>query len=428
MGREERIVNEGKQKVLSMLEAGIISQEDAHRLLEALGEEEDGSAVQQPAPEPEASWEARGENKGVPTLTLYPEGMEEKLAEIFEEADIPEPPVPPVPPVPPAPPVPPVPPVPPAPPVPPVSAIPVESPEGLSYEYPGLEGVVRSLDIEWMSGSIEVYHGEGEQIRVTEYARRPLSDGEKMEASMVNGALRIAWNRSHFRWPFFKMASKRLVIELPRAVQHLETVEIGSVSASVSLANLSGGNLSVHSVSGEIIASDLQGQRISLSSTSGRIDARSLSAEDLKLSTVSGKLIGDFSAATAGIFSTSGKIEARGDVAEVLNLSSVSGSVRFEGTAGRGARVKTTSGKAGLVLRALPENLKCSSVSGELSLLIPETAEGFTAEYQTVSGGFDCGFPVTGTRERRSGMVRCGMGKARISLSTTSGGMQIEKA
>lgn len=402
-------MNEGKQKVLSMLEAGIISQEDAQRLLEALGEEEDGSAEQQPAPEPEASWEARGENKGVPTLTLYPEGMEEKLAEIFEEADVSVPPVPPVPPAP------------------PVSAIPVESPEGLSYEYPGLEGVVRSLDIEWMSGSIEVYHGEGDQIRVTEYARRPLSDGEKMEVSMVNGALRIAWNRSHFRWPFFKMASKRLVIELPRTVQHLETVEIGSVSASVSLAKLSGGNLSVHSVSGEIIASDLQGQRISLSTTSGRIDARSLSAEELKLSTVSGKLTGDFSAATAGIFSTSGKIEVRGDTAEALNLSSISGSVRFEGTAGRSARVKTTSGKAGLVLRALPENVKCSSVSGELSLLLPETGEGFTAEYQTVSGSFDCGFPVTGTQERRSGMVCCGMGKARISLSTTSGGMRIEK-
>ena len=32
-------MNEGKQKILNMLEAGIISQEDAYRLLEALGEE-----------------------------------------------------------------------------------------------------------------------------------------------------------------------------------------------------------------------------------------------------------------------------------------------------------------------------------------------------------------------------------------------------
>lgn len=414
-------MNEGKQKILNMLEAGIISQEDAYRLLEALGEETEFPEKQQADAPPEQ----REESGGVPSLTLYPEGMEEKLEKVFAEADAPE-----------APPAPEIPEIPETPPIPQASSIPfvsesspaeqtgVETP----HEYPGLGSAIRSLDVEWMSGSVEVFYGEGDQVKVAEYAKRPLSDGEKMEVSMVNGSLRIAWSKSHIRWPFFKSVAKRLVVELPKTGSPLETVDIGVVSASISLNGLMANSLSAHTVSGEISAFGLQGRRIGLSSTSGRIDARTLSAEELKLSTVSGKLTGDFSAVNAGISSTSGKIELRGDAAGTLKLSSVSGSVRFEGTAGGSVKAKTTSGSSCLALGTMPESLQSSSVSGSVTLLLPDTAEGFSAEYHTVSGGFDCDFPVTGTREKRSGSLRCGMGKTRIDLSTTSGSMRIEKS
>lgn len=408
-------MSEGRERILKMLETGIISAEDARRLLEALGEppeltvtpdnpaeraeafRQEAEAFRQEAEEFQQQAESAAGQAAVPSLTLYPDGMEGFDGEI---------------------------PVPPAPPVPPVPPEPAEPPEtaGGNYSNPGTD--IRQVSVEWISGSVQVCCGDGEEIQVTETARRPLSEGEKMVVTRENGRLHIAWNKSHFRLPGFRPLEKHLVISLPKNMI-LDALEVGTVSAGVSLRGLSGQNLNAHTVSGEISAYGLQAQSIQLSATSGCIDGQRLQADRLKLSTVSGRITGDFGADTARLSSTSGRVEAHGDVGSELTLSSVSGSVQFEGTAGRDFKVNTTSGKQYLVLKDMPRTIKCGSVSGSVELLLPDSEGGFSAEYSTVSGKFACDFPVTGKQEKRSGSARYGSGSTRLTLSTTSGAMRI---
>lgn len=426
-------MSEGRERILKMLETGIISAEDARRLLEALGEppeltvtpdnpaeraeafRQEAEAFRQEAEEFQQQAESAAGQAAVPSLTLYPDGME------GFDGEIPVPPAPPVPPVPPEPAEPPEIAVPPVPEIPEDRAAATETAGG-NYSNPGTD--IRQVSVEWISGSVQVCCGDGEEIQVTETARRPLSEGEKMVVTRENGRLHIAWNKSHFRLPGFRPLEKHLVISLPKTMI-LDALEIGTVSAGVSLRGLSGQNLNAHTVSGEISAYGLQAQSIQLSATSGCIDGQRLQADRLKLSTVSGRITGDFGADTARLSSTSGRVEAHGDVGSELTLSSVSGSVQFDGTAGRDFKVNTTSGKQYLALKDMPRTIKCGSVSGSVELLLPDSEGGFSAEYSTVSGKFACDFPVTGKQEKRSGSARYGAGSTRLTLSTTSGAMRI---
>lgn len=411
-------MSEGRERILKMLETGIISAEDARRLLEALGEPpeltvtpddpaERAEAFRQEAEEFRREAESAAKTAAVPSLTLYPDGSMEGF-----DGEIP---------VPPAPAEPPETAVPPVPEIPEDRAAATETAGG-NYSNPGTD--IRQVSVEWISGSVQVCCGDGEEIQVTETARRPLPEGEKMVVTRENDRLHIAWNKSHFRLFGFRPLEKHLVISLPKTMI-LDALEIGTVSAGVSLRGLTGQNLNAHTVSGEISAYGLQAQSIQLSATSGCIDGQRLQANCLKLSTVSGRITGDFSADTARLSSTSGRVEAHGDVGSELTLSSVSGSVQFDGTAGRDFKVNTTSGKQYLALKDMPRTIKCGSVSGSVELLLPDSEEGFSAEYSTVSGKFACDFPVTGKQEKRSGSARYGSGSTRLTLSTTSGAMRI---
>ena len=416
-------MSEGKEKILNMLEAGTITEEDAKRLLEALGEPPDLMEETEVFRQEEAVelLEALGESskakqgKNVPSLTLYPDGMEGS----FDVPDIPEIPAPPVPPAPA---------VPPAPPVPAflgedkaeIGEIVTESTDG---RYPEIAKELRSLRVRWISGSVQISCGEDEELYIRETANRPLSEGEKTIISFGGGRLNIKWGKGQWR-PFKRPLEKHLEIVLPKSIV-LESMDIGSVSAPVSLRGLNGDRLNVSTVSGGIFAENLRGDQIGLSAISGEIRGQGLGAQRLELHTVSGRLTGDFSAETAELSCTSGTLEAWGNAKKALTLSSVSGSVRFQGTAGEVLQVSTTSGTQHLALGELPQTIECSTVSGKIDLRLPDSQEGFHARYNTLSGRFACDFPVTGKQEKRSGSAVYGEGKTTIEFSTTSGGMQI---
>ena len=409
-------MSEGREKILHMLQAGIITEEDAKRLLEALGESVELMAEEAP---PETSQAGTG----VPSLTLYPEFPEEpELPEVPETPSAPE--------------VSPVPPAPPAPPVPPTQfdvdeeeEIGITIQESMDGRYPEIAKELRSLRVRWISGSVQVFRGEDEELTIRETANRPLSEGEKTVLSLRDGRLTVKWGKGP-KWRLFQRPlEKHLEIVLPKSIT-LESLDIGSVSASVSLRGLNGDRLNAGTVSGGIFAENLCGHHIGLSAISGGIDGRGLNAEQLELTTVSGKLTGDFSAGAAKLSTTSGALAAQGTAREALTLSSVSGSLRFQGTAGENFRVSTTSGSQYLTLGEMPRIITCNSVSGKIDLRLPDMQmshlqEGFSATYSTVSGRFSSDFPVTGKQEKRSGSVLYGQGKTKIEFSTTSGSMHI---
>lgn len=422
-------MSEGKEKILNMLEAGIITEEDAKRLLEALGEAPDAleraktfreetdrlcREAEEFRQHAETAVQTAPGHADVPTLTLYPDGM----------GDIPEPPE-----APEAPSAPSAPSAPPAPPAPflfeedePDTGIPVT--ESMDGRYPEIAAELRSLRVRWVSGSVQVYRGGDEELHIRETVNRPLSEGEKTVIFFGDGRLTVKWGK-HPKWrPFKRPVEKHLEIILPKSFSP-ESLDIGSISAPVSLRGIDGGRLNANAVSGHISAENLRGYQIELSTVSGKVDGKGLDAERLELHTVSGRLTGDFSAETAELSTTSGSLAAWGITREALSLSTVSGKLWFEGTGGKNLQASTVSGTQYLALKELPETITCGSVSGTIDLRLPDSQEGFSATYSTVSGGFGSEFPVTGKQEKRSGSVQYGQGNTQIEFSTTSGGMHI---
>ena len=417
-------MGEGKDKVLHMLQAGIITKEDAKRLLEALGESAELTAAEAPSETSQAG-------PDVPSLTLYPDGMGEMFEgdipdfpddpELSESPELPDLPTPPRASF-----------VPSAPPAPPAPVIFEEDEaetgkivtESLDGRYPEIAAELRSLRVKWISGSVQIFRGEDEELTIRETVSRPLSEGEKTVISFGDGRLNIKWGKG-LKWrPFQRPLEKHLEIILPKSIT-LESMDIGSVSASVSLRGIDGGYLSANAVSGSVTAENLRGHHIGLSAVSGKVDGRGLDAQRLEMHTVSGRLTGDFSAEEAELSTTSGALEAQGNARKAMSLSSVSGSVRFGGTAGENFRVSTTSGSQHLALGAMPQTIACNSVSGKIDLRLPDTEKGFSAEYSTLSGSFGCEFPVTGKQEKRSGHALYGQGQTKIEFSTTSGSMRV---
>lgn len=440
-------MSEEKRRVLEMLETGKITQEDALRLLEALGEKEGGtadtgtapagtepgqdageqpaskeSAEARPSQEPppaatqmedsfsRAMEEVRGDvedavreagkalqdaaeeavsvmsdvAKAVPNLTLWPETP---MGEPLEEPAIP--------------------------PVPDTAvengaSIPYTA-EGVPYTYPGASAQISAIDIEWVSGPVELRPWDGDRINVTEYAKRPLNEGQRLDMSVqADGVLRIRWTREKAFWKNMFMVNKHLVVEVPKGLaQKLEKLNIKTVSGSVGILGISGEDFSLTSTSGAVSACDGAAEKLKLNSVSGSVKVERFSAEKLDLNT------------------TSGRLSAEGFEAEKAKLNTVSGAVRAYGSA-ESLDINSVSGSLELLLGACPEDAKLKTVSGRITVGVPEN-QGFTAKYNSVSGGFRTDFPVTGNLGNKSGKAVYGSGETQFSLNTMSGGMEIHR-
>lgn len=360
-------MSDEKRKVLEMLEAGKITQEDAARLLEALGEEPgEESAQKEPQDAPhgtspqEVDWAAALEGMGATVDAAVNEAAQAAGAALREAKDAMttaakeakaawkdgsffgviwpkedggE------------------------------SSQPVE--ERFTNEAP-VGGPIHSIQVTWVNGPVEVRPWEGDTIRVAEYASRPLDEDTRMQLQEQNGQLTIRWSRKNAIFGRNRMA-KHLVVELPRETR-LESLKVETVNGPVNLQECSAAALKVETVSGPV-------------------DLRQFSAAALKVSTVSGA------------------VQAWGN-GEEASLETVSGEVWFAG-------------------EFLPRKLKLNSVSGELHVTLPQDVPGFTVEYSSVSGKFHSQFPLTGELSGRSGKAVYGDGGARLCMETVSGAMRL---
>ena len=104
-----------------------------------------------------------------------------------------------------------------------------------------------------------------------------------------------------------------------------------------------------------------------------------------------------------------------------LTWDTVSG--QLSQTGGRFARVEAqaVSGAVCLAPTALPEEVSCAAVSGNLVLTLPGGDAGFALELQSVSGGLDCAVPVTVQGKR----YVYGDGACRIDCNMVSGGVEV---
>ena len=80
-----------------------------------------------------------------------------------------------------------------------------------------------------------------------------------------------------------------------------------------------------------------------------------------------------------------------------------------------------TSGAVNITTSVLLEAAECDSVSGNITLTIPE-GNGFTAELDTVSGKFNCDLPVVMRGDKRIH----GDGSAELEFDTTSADVTVK--
>ena len=237
---------------------------------------------------------------------------------------------------------------------------------GSDYALP--EGTdITALDIDWISGEVEILVTSGNAVSLMERVERGTSVSYAMSVSEQDGVLKVRYVEDEFL-TLPNLPAKKLVVHLPREMaENLTEVRLNSVSADFDVDPLT------------------VREKFTFSSVSGDLETEFITAEDV----------------CAEVSNVSGKIELDGSFRQVNGES--------------------TSGELDLTLRTCPEKVSLVTVSGKADVELPRNA-GFTLSYDTVSGDLECDFAVKRSGEK----LICGDGGCEISVSTTSGDLKIE--
>lgn len=249
---------------------------------------------------------------------------------------------------------------------------------------------VREIQIDWVSGSINVRVGTGDEVVFYETANRTLTDEQKMRYSLsTSGVLQISFREdvdNIFNWFSVdsNMPSKALIVEVPASLAgQLDNLDIDNVSARIEVNGVYGNKTEINSVSGSINCTDLVCNELELSSTSGSIACENCTVDKLQMNNVSGSM------------------RAEGEFMDV--------------------QIETVSGSAKLESRTAPDEINGDSVSGKITVILPEDS-GFTAKLDTVSGSLNCEFPGTLSDKK----IVSGDGSSDYRFNSVSGGISIE--
>lgn len=247
-------------------------------------------------------------------------------------------------------------------------------------------GAIKNIDISWVAGSVTVAPYDGDTISFTESSTGGIEEKYALRYACTAETLTIHYCASSLRnTPPWWDLSKKLEVLVPRAL----------ADDMVSL--------SVDTVSASVVVSGLSGERANLESVSGSIEVIETTLQALSLDT------------------TSASLETTDCAIESMQADSVSGAMKLGGAFGD-VRTDSVSGSARVISAVCPARVRMSSVSGGSTLLIPEN-RGFTARYDSVSGGFSCEFPASVSEHS----AVYADGSASFRFESVSGGIRIEK-
>ena len=204
----------------------------------------------------------------------------------------------------------------------------------------------RSIDIEWVSGAVDVELYDGQGIELSE----TMMDGGDVSLKMEWRVDEDDSTLDILSQPLTVSASekKHLTVKLPRSMV-LHELDIHTVSADVSVDLTEEDTLTL--------------QELDVSSVSGNVSVNAANAASISLSTTSG---------------------------------AISGSVRTQGL-----EADSVSGNVDLTLDILPTELDIETSSGPVTLAIPtgKTTSVLSVELRTTSGQFSSDVPVTHTKD-----------------------------
>lgn len=241
---------------------------------------------------------------------------------------------------------------------------------------------IHTLDIDWVSGKIEViaYDGDTVLIEETEVEK----EDYKLRWLAEDGKLSIKDKRSKIFFGFVKFPKKELTVKVPQVYfDSFKKLDIDSVSASITLNGINAYDcINLDNVSGRVEITDCTTDNLDIDNVSGNIFADNLKAGEINFNTVSGELTAD------------GEIKK-------LDSDSVSGDVT-------------------VVSKIMVDEADCEAVSGDIKISIPEN-DGFTAKLDKVSGSFKSDFSTT--TEKSKYVYK--NGKADYNIDTVSGSFSV---
>lgn len=257
-------------------------------------------------------------------------------------------------------------------------------PDSEKYTAGGAEisSEISAVEIEWISGGVNVKYHEENTVKFSETANRSLTEANTLHYYVDGSTLRIKFAQSG-RINFGTL-SKTLDVFLPQDLS-LSGLEIKTVSADISADGISSRNLNAESVSGRIgLLNCTISNNADLESVSGDIELTSPeNIHILEAEAVSGSI-------TVNIPGT-----------DSFDISTVS------------ANIKITSAEA-------PLNGAAKSTSGDIKIYLPENSQ-FEIDVHTVSGDFNSVFALTSEGNRYT----CGAGANKYSAETVSGDISL---
>lgn len=245
---------------------------------------------------------------------------------------------------------------------------------------------VRTIDLDWISGTVKLQSGSTDQITLEERCGKALKDEQKLCWKLENGTLSIRFCSALQT----QMPDKELVLTVP-AGWTAESVSVGVTSGDAELRALQ------------------VEKTLALSATSGEISLTASDCRELRLSATSGALAAqDCRCDTLEAATTSGSIAVRCEAKEI-RLESTSGSIRCEAVpAGCGVSIDATSGSVRLSLldTSDDQHIEVETTSGDVYLDAPGAID---LDYDTASG------------DMSGRLIQGGSGCPRVEVETTSG-------
>jgi len=263
-------------------------------------------------------------------------------------------------------------------------------------------GEISCVEIDWVSGEINVEYHKKDTVIFSETANKKLDDDTTMYYFVDGDTLHLKFIKSGKHIP--SKLSKELTLYLPEGLE-LDEVVIDSVSADINVSELTAEKANIDTVSGDIVFEDVTlSEQVKFDTTSGDITTKLMAAKNIEADSTSGNV----------------QITTK-EASDMISLDTVSGDIELTIPGAEKLELDSTSGQIKLSAGEAPDALSIDTVSGDILLILPENSS-FTVDWDTASGSINSDFAM----KKDGDSYIFGEGTLRYNVDTTSGDLEIK--
>ncbi len=308
---------------------------------------------------------------------------------------------------------------------------------GYSIGSADITDTIRSLDIDWTAGEVEIIAYDGEQLTLRETWSdnrngNDEDDDNLMRWQVKNGKLTVKYCKPYVG--LFHVSAKTLTVQVPAAwlndevkidtasakvrveglAADMNELDIDTASGQITLTDVYAADINVDTASGDVVTKRIRADEADFDSASGSVTVQG-TVEELNINTVSGSVTVDVTGFSSG--------ESQPADSRTVSVETVSGSITVNGRI-QALELSTVSGRMNMTLDTAARTVSLDTVSGDMILRLPDTVSGFTVDIGSVSGDLSVnGFATEGGNRHKT----YGDGSMRIDIDSTSGNVTVEK-